>query len=334
MRAHQRRNSREIPIRVRSFALCLVSMIILAQQARAQSTRIDGGMISQAKFGFYWETRLDPSSPPMAGFSTETADNPGVVHRVLLDRMRQIYVGYDAVVAVLPESNRYRITFQKLTMTPELSRSLLGFSPTDWTPIQTPGWGLRGLPTPQDIRGGEVLELTLLMNTRTGQRVTDYVTVQEPSSKFVGFDYIPDRKFSFAPGPSRDFKVNDVELTIQAPRLSLNGKLDESSTKRFDEVSGSVVWLYIAKHGRYLLSLVPHPELGFQRAGEVRGSSLSFTMENETFTLNTGGRIAPGQAPFNLYVLRDPNWKPTYPNANLDVFNMGASDRAESLISK
>ena len=65
-----------------------------------------------------------------------------------------------------------------------------------------------------------------------------------------------------------------------------------------------------------------------------RGSSLSFTMEGETFTVNAGARIAPGQAPFNLYVLHDPNWKPSYPNADLDAFNMGATDRAESLLSK
>ncbi len=125
-----------------------------------------------------------------------------------------------------------------------------------------------------------------------------------------------------------------MELTIQAPRLSINGKLDESSTKRFDEVSGGVVWIYVGKRGRYILSLVPHPELGFRRAGEVRGSSLSFVVGNDTFSLSTGGRIAPGQGSFNLYVLHDPDWKPTYPMADLSAFNMGAADRPESLMTQ
>ena len=316
--------------RAATVVLGLLLAVLFTQNARAQSTRIDGGMVSQEKFGFYWETRLVPSAPPMSDFSTATAYGPGVIHRILLDRKRQIYVGYDTVVTVLTEPNRYRVTFQKLMTTPQLY--FFGESLSAWTEIQTPvDWGL---PTPREIRGGEVLELNLLENARTGQRVTDYITVQEPSQKFVGFDSIPDRKFTFAPGTSRDFRTADVELTIQAPRLSINGKLDATSSKRFDEVSGPVVWLYIAKHGRYLLSLVPHPELGFQRAGEVRGSSLSFTIGNETFSVNAGARIAPGQSPFNLYVLHDPNWKPGYPDADLDAFNMGAADRAESLLGK
>jgi hypothetical protein len=323
-------------IRVEATALALCLLFLVAQQAPAQSTRIDGGMVSQEKFGFYWETRLVPPAPPMSDFSTATAYGPGVIHRVLQDRKKRVYVGYDAVVTVLPGPNSYHVTFQKLTMTPELAQNFFGDNPSSWTEIRTPGWGPPAPPTPQDIHGGEVLQLDLLTNARTGQRVTDYVTVQEPSQKFVGFNaqYIPDRKFAFAPGPSRDFKADDVELTIQAPRLTVNGKLDESTTKRFDEVSGSVVWLYISKHGRYLLSLIPHPELGFRKAGEVRGSSLSFTMGSETFTVNAGARIAPGEAPFNLYVLHDPNWKPTYPNADLDVFNMGALDRAESIVTR
>jgi hypothetical protein len=123
-----------------------------------------------------------------------------------------------------------------------------------------------------------------------------------------------------------------VELTIRAPRLSINGKLDESSTRHFNEVSGSVVWFYTSNRGRYILSLVPRPELGFRRAGEVRGTSLSFVVGKDTFSLSTGARIAPGQAAFNLYVRHDPEWRPTYPNADLTAFSMGATDRAESLV--
>jgi hypothetical protein len=172
------------------------------------------------------------------------------------------------------------------------------------------------------------------VNNATNQRVVDYVTVQEPTRRFRGWDSVPDRQFSFAPGPSRDFRADDVELSIQAPRLSINGKLDETTTGRFDSVSGSVVWIYVAKRGRFLLSLAPHPELGFRKAGEVRGSSLSFVAGGETFTLNTDGRIAPGQAAFSLYVLHDPDWKPTYANADLASFKMGAADRAELLLKK
>jgi hypothetical protein len=54
----------------------------------------------------------------------------------------------------------------------------------------------------------------------------------------------------------------------------------------------------------------------------------------DTFTLNTGSRIVPGQASFNLHVLHDPEWRPDYPNADASAFFMGTADRVESLIRK
>jgi len=317
----------------RTLALA-VGLVLTTQVALAQSGRIDGGTISnrQNKFGFYWETRLDPPTPPLPDiFTTAIQDGVGVIHRILLDASQQIYVGYDVIVKELSEPNRYQVTFQSLTMTPEISSQVLGPNPSRFRPMATPGWGM---PAPHEIRGGEVLEMNLLINAITHQRVTDFVTVQEASHQFSGFDTFPDREFTFAPGTPRDIRVEDVGLTIQSPRLSINGKLDESSAKRFDQVSGGAVWLYAAKRGRFILSLVPHPELGFRRAGEVRGSSLSFVVGNDTFSLSTGRSIAPGQAAFNLYVLHEPDWKPTYANADLGVFNMGAADRAELLVRK
>ena len=310
----------------------VVAVATFARELPAQSSRIDGGTVSQSTFGFYWETRLQPPTPPFAdSISTATTDEPGVIHRLLLDSARRMYVGYDALVEPLSEANTYRVTFRRLGMTPELARQVLGDSLSTWSQLPTPGWNLNA---PQTIKGGDVLELNLLVNAATSQRVVEYVTVQEPSRRFRGFQQIPERKFTYAPGPSRDFRVADVELTIQSPRLSVNGKLDESSTRRYDEVSGSVVWIATGKRGRFLLSLIPHPELGFRKAGEVRGSSLSFVIGGDTFMLNTGGRIAPGQASFSLYVLHDPEWRPNYPNADISAFSMGGADRAESLIRK
>jgi hypothetical protein len=310
----------------------LITIAGFGRTLPAQSSRIDGGTVSQSKFGFYWETRLEPPTPPLAdSISTAIAHEPGVIHRLLLDRARRVYVGYDAIVEPLSEPNTYRVTFRRLVMTPELAKQVLGESLSTWSQLPTPGWNPN---TPKTVKGGEVLQLNLLVNTATSQRVVDYVTLQEPSQQFRGFQRIPERKFTYAPGPSRDFRADDAELTIESPRLSINGKLDESSARRYDEVSGSVVWIATGKRGRYILSLIPHPKLGFRKAGEVRGSSLSFVMGSDTFTLNTGGRIAPGQASFSLYVLHDPEWRPTYPDADLSAFFMGAADRPETLLRK
>ena len=326
------RTSRSNKRRIFATAACLMAIAASVPFSFAQSTRIDSGTVSQAKFGFYFETHLEPGTPPMSeSFVGQTTDEPGVIHRVLLDRSGRVYAGYDVVVEVLPEPNTYRVSFQRLSMTPEIARRFMGDNPQEWTQLPRTGWNSSA---PRDIRGGDVIALRLFQNPVTKQAVVDYVTIQEPSRKFSGFNPTPERQFAFAPGPSRDFKVADVELTIASPRLSINGKQDESSTKRYDEVSGGAVWIYVARRGRYILSLVPHPELGFRRAGEVRGSSLSFVVGNETFELNTGRRIAPGSAPYNLYVLHEPDWKPTYLHADLSAFNMGGADRVESLVRR
>jgi len=214
-------------------------------------------------------------------------------------------------------------------MTPELAQRIRLDNPSAWTPLSAPSF-----PAPQTVRGGDVLALNLLTNSTTRQTIVDYVTVQEPSGGYAGFQRIPEREFAFVAGSPRDFRAQDVELRLQSPRLSINGKLDESSLRWNDTATGSVVWFYTANRGRYLLSLVPHEGLGFRRAGEVRGTSLSFTVGNDTFTLRSGSRIAPGQSPFNLYVLHDPAWRPSYANANLSAFVMDAADRAEWLVRK
>ena len=314
--------------------LLALVLMVTAGSAWAQTGRVAGGTVSQTNFGFYWETRVEPPSPPLAGsFSSGSSggyrgDEPGVVRRFMFDRDQNIFVGYDALVEVLPEPNTYRVTFRNMTMTPELRRQ---FSGDLWTRMPTPGWTL---PAPQVIHGGDVISLTLLSNATTKQRVVDYVTVQEPSRQFNGFNVIPERGFSYAPGPSRDFSIDDVELSIQSPRFSVNGKLDQTSTRLLETVSGGIVWIYTEKHGRFLLSLIPHPELGLRRAGEVRGTSLSFAIGSDTFNLSAGARIAPGQAAYSLYVLHEPEWKPSYPHADTSVFNMGVLDRSETLLRK
>jgi hypothetical protein len=156
--------------------------------------------------------------------------------------------------------------------------------------------------------------MDLLRNPRTGQRIVDYVTVQEPANPEITFQNVnvPPREFAFATGEPRDFRPDDGELHIRSARMSVNGKVDTSTSGSNIEISGVVVWFYLPKRGRFLLSLTPHPDLGFRKAGEVRGSKLSFTIGSDTFNLVAGGAIAPTQSAFNLYLLHDPTWKPDY----------------------
>ena len=173
--------------------------------ADAQSLRIDGGVVSRNTFGFYWETRLEPPEPGLGDdFSTKTTDGPGAgaIHRIMVDRARRVYFGYDVVVEPLPEGNTYRVTLSAARDDTRDREAIPGGHATGWTQLPAPAF-----PAAQTIRGGDVLALTLLTHGATGQKIVDYVTVQEPAKEFDGFQRIPDREFAFAPGPPRDFRT-------------------------------------------------------------------------------------------------------------------------------
>jgi hypothetical protein len=59
------------------------------------------------------------------------------------------------------------------------------------------------------------------------------------------------------------------------------------------------------------LSLAPRPDLNFKLAGEVRGGAIAFSLGDDSIRLESPNPIATGDAPYNLYVLRDPEWEPT-----------------------
>lgn len=296
---------------------------------QSPSIRIDGGVVSREKFGFHWETRIAPATPPLAeGFSTTTTDSMGVIHRVMLDRSGRTYFGYDVLIDVLPEANTYKVTFKPLVMTSTLAQGWSMDRWSEWIPLSAPRF-----PPPPSVRSGEILELTLLTNSGTGQRIVDYLSVQEPVRTVPQFSFQPPpakRDFSYATGVPRDITTSDVELRIRDPRLSVNWKQDPSTNTRTEETAGTYIWIYVQNHGRFILSLSPHP--GFSKAGEVRGSNLTFIDGADKYMISAASRIAPGQAAFNLYVLHQPDWKPTYPFADLSAFNMGAEDRIEPLL--
>jgi hypothetical protein len=322
-------------------AACVTAFVAATASVRAQSTRIDGGVVSTDTYGFYWETHLTPPVPPLAeGFGTSASrDASGVIHRVLLDRVRKVVFGYDVRIDPIPGTERFRLTFEPPSLTPDQRQRLLGNDFETWkelpsNAVVTRGETLKaGRVVMNAILRGQVLELNLL-TTESGQTLTDYVTIQQPSRRFDGFESVPAPVFHFTPGPARDFALSDVQLELVAPRLTINGKPEPSSERVNGSVRGTVVWFYLPKRGRYVLSLLPRSEFGFRRAGEVRGSTARFTIGNETFTLLAADQIAPGRAPFTLYVFHDPEWKPTYANANVDAFILDAADRAQYVVGQ
>lgn len=322
-----------------SAAAMVMLAVAMHQPLHAQSSRLEGGVSSQPGFDFHWETRLEPAMPPLSpAFGTAVLDTPpNSVHRVLLDRAQKVYFGYSARVDVL-DGNTYRLTFSPLVMTPDLQR-LLG-DDGSWRPLPAPRF-----PEPRTVGDGDVLELPLLTNSGRGQRMTEYVSIQRPRPR--GFDGPERRAFSFVPGTARDFALEDVALRLDRPVVRV--RRQDSGFRTIDgravnrtasmqqhtlegEAAGTIVWIYVPHQGRYLLSLVPRAQLGFRKAGEVRGTSLQFTVGATSIFATTSSAVAPGQHPYNLYVLFEAGWRPTYAHANVDVVQIGAADRAEYVL--
>ena len=295
----------------------------------SQSGRIqNGAAFNKDKVGFAYETRLEPPIPSITGdkFGGGVHVDEGI-HRFLADNSRHVFLGYDIAIERLAEETTYRVTIRPLSIGAD---KLHYFSdPANWTILQ-----LAGYPAPQTVHSGDVIALDLMTNSETGQKIVDYLTIQEPRRGLGTFNPDPPRQFSYVPGTPHDFAIDDAALRLTAPRLTINGKLDESSGRHNGEVAGAAVWIYVPNRGRFILSLAPNQALGFRKAGEVRGSTLTFTAGSDTFTIDSASGIAPGETPFNLYVLQDRAWKPTYAFADLSAFTIGAADRAEWLVKR
>jgi hypothetical protein len=160
------------------------------------------------------------------------------------------------------------------------------------------------IPEPRAIRATDTISVDLFVDPTTEEKLIDDIRIIPPGAASTLAPRVPT-----VSGTLRDFSITDAELQIVQPRLTLNRKLQDGLAWRY--VHGALVWLYFPEHGRYILSLVPHPSLGFKKAGEVRGGVLTFSLDQDTIRLECFTQIAGGDAPYNLYILHDEDWVPT-----------------------
>ena len=80
----------------------------------------------------------------------------------------------------------------------------------------------------------------------------------------------------------------------------MNGKLVEATATCRNGVSGTVVWLYLPGHGRFVVSLFPNEKLGFQKNGVTSADTLTFREGATEYRVECASAIAPGSGPYNL----------------------------------
>jgi hypothetical protein len=281
----------------------LISLVFcLPIFAQNQPGWIMSGSAQAGDVGFSFETRLEPASPRIEGLGLGgvVGGNPSA-HRYTADSIHHVYFGYDIEIGPLPQARAYLLTIRPLSLAREKLPALT--NPSSWTALPLPGY-----PPPQTVYVGDTIALDLMENRSTGQKIVDYIRIQSRAHL----------------GSPRDFSVEDAELHISQPKVTLYGKALETEER---DVTGPIVWFTLPNRGRYVLSIAPHPTLGFVKAGEIRADSLTFTLGGDTITLDCGAPIAPGYTPYNLYVYQDrSNSKPR--------FELGAAARAEALLRR
>lgn len=309
---------------MKPISLILLIGLSISELAHAQGITIAaGGRPGPPGIAPVFEFKIEPPNPPFpqgfaGSFSFMTSNLTGenvTAHRYLRDETNHIFLGYDLLIEPQPQADTYRVTFLELGLGQlDMARDSRNqpLNPAEWKKLPPPAY-----PSPQVVRVGDTISIDLLVSAGTGQKLVDYITLQRrqalraPTLRAGQFAR-PVATVPTVSGTARDFSAEDAELRIIQPRVSVNGTpQDTTSGRTIESATGTLVWFHLPNRGRYILSLAPRSDLGFIKAGEIRGGAITFTLGGDTFTLECNTPIATGYAPYVLYVLHDPEWEPT-----------------------
>jgi hypothetical protein len=237
------------------------------------------------------------------------------VHRFMFDDTNQVFFGYDLSVEPVPGTSRSRVTFEPLSLTADQLR--VNFKPL--------GSGFRSMlipryPPPQVVDNGDTIALDLLVSPDGQQKVVDYLQISSTTATTTA--RVTSTKDDSG---ARDFSVNDLELRVADPSVQLNGQAVPGVA--MGEATGSIIWLYIPGHGRFLLSIAPLP--GFQKAGTVHHTILQFRDGGDEYEMRTSSPVIQSAKRWNVYVLRDSLYDPRQANPSV---TFGAANRLEELV--
>jgi hypothetical protein len=294
----------------------VVSLILFSFSAYGAAV-LTGGATSNGIWVNY-ETHVEPPIPPVHNLSGgSTVGEGNTIKKFLCNFENRTYSGYDLIVELIVDplgQNRYRMRFAPLTITPEkmnemYKRSRAGDSVArEWSRLPLPS-----TPVTMEIRAGETVALDLFVNPSTGQKITDYLTIKGGGT----------RQEVKVEGAARDFRADDAEFEISAPHVSIDGKFVTSTQAG---MLGQAIWIDLPGHGRFVFSLMPRPDLGMQKAGEIRGTTMLWRSQGHEYTITTDKPIATGSAAYNLYVLHIPR--------TVEYFGMSAGPKPDAPIRR
>lgn len=328
-----------------SFYVFCISLALLCSplMVKAQQPKNKNAVVSLSSgITLTFTSKTDPESYGFKDIgSFEVAGENGVVHRAYLDQASSVYFGYDVVVESTGEYGEYKLTFRPLTTIKYIfiSNDVI----TDQGRKKTSRSGelkamaLQKYPEPQRIRNGDTVEFEVLINPKTGVKIIDSIKVSLSLNNSMPPRKISDEKsLPIKNEEAADFNVDEIELTIKNPQLRVNDKsLLKSRNAPKIEASGTLVWFYLPEYGRFILSLVPRKGYGFQKIGTVQNNKINFTIGGVKYDwISDSPVVTGGNKRWNLWVLHEPDYRPTVALSKQLPYQAGAARRIEQLAKK
>ena len=290
-------------MRTKSIALLILCTSAALAQAPELSTSWDGlgtaWSTSWNGLELAFVTRIEPLGTPLP---ESIKVGPAGIHRSITDNTHKREFGYDVTLDPAADGKTARIRIER--------SGAKEHNEAGWKLLELPKY-----PVIPNVRVGDTVALDLLVNPATGEKIVDYITLRRRGE--LNLQREP-----------RDFQLSDVEMNLDSPQVFVGGS--PLSGMNGTRVSGFVVWLYVAGHGRYILSLVPNEKLGFHKNGVVSENVLLFHDGATEFRVECQRRIAPTSGPFNLYLVHEGEWWP----GQADAIRIGAANKPELVVGK
>jgi hypothetical protein len=309
---------------MRTRALIRYGLTIILSLAAFQSVSAQEGQKGQTvvpmKGGFFVAFTTTPNADTTSanGWSRTFAEayfESNTIRRVLIDSGGSLYFGYALVVEPLAFTKQFKVSVRPLSAEDEQElRARKSFEMRRIHPNYNSA-ALARSSAPQIIADGDTFALDVLVNPKTGDKITDFVTVSADESRL---------KLSSVSDSSepRDFTLEDVMMKMINYQLYINGKL-VAGGKRSGAAAGPVIWFHLQERGRFIFSLMPHDGYDFRKIGTIERNKIKFTLNNERYEWVSDVPVVDTGGPWNLYVLHDPNYVP-------DSFFLGVNGAPKS----
>ena len=235
--------------------------------------------------------RLSELPAPLASQALPDADD--IIHRILRDRDGHFVFGYDLWISADRGTRQFKIAIRPLEARLEMSLR----------PSASPA--LESLSTfpkptePQIVNDNSEFSVDLLVNKNSGVKFVDVVKVSfDRSSREERPAY-----------RARDFTADAVAMEMKDYSLLMNDELIATGKSKTGS-TGALLWLYVPQHGRFIFSLVPRADYGFEKAGTVSANRIEFSIRGDHYEWLSSSPILHEEGKWNLWVLYDPKYTP------------------------